>query len=151
MTVLIPCLYGKCQAKRVRLLPRLLSYLFPKTLGRRKGNILISITQLPLLQRAQWHSLLSTKYTRLKPELKLMLSLEDDAQQSQSPASKQQQMQQADEGKQKFLRCLKHTSCNCAVLLMSVSRLCICLPSLSGYEQLVVGFEPIRNRNILND
>lgn len=53
-----------------------------------------------MLQRAQWHSLLSTKYTRLKPELKLMLSLEDDTQPSQSPAGKQQQTQQADEGTQ---------------------------------------------------
>lgn len=49
--------------------------------------------------RAQWHSLLSTKYTRLKPELKLMLSLEDDTQPSQSPTGKQQQTQQADEGR----------------------------------------------------
>lgn len=94
-------LYGKCQAKRVHLLPQGSSPPCPPSPWeeQKRVSILISITQLPLLQRAQWHSLLSTKYTRLKPELKLMLSLEDDTQPSQSPAGKQQQTQQADEGK----------------------------------------------------
>ena len=54
-------------------------------------------------QRAQWHSLLSTKYQRLKPEVKLMLSLEDDSQskptESQASAGRQQQGQQGDDSK----------------------------------------------------
>ncbi|RMX45248.1 hypothetical protein pdam_00000823 [Pocillopora damicornis] len=45
------------------------------------------------IQRAQWYSLLSTKYQRMKPELKLMLSLEDDTQSKQT----EQQSQQEDE------------------------------------------------------
>lgn len=48
--------------------------------------------------RAQWHSLLSTKYQRLKPEVKLMLSLEDDSQskptESQASVGHQQQTRQ---------------------------------------------------------
>ena len=55
------------------------------------------------LQRAQWHSLLSTKYQRLKPEVKLMLSLEDDSQtksaESQASAGHQQPTQQGDDSK----------------------------------------------------
>lgn len=55
-----------------------------------------------LFQRAQWHSLLSTKYQRLKPELKLMLSLEDDTQQAQPAASHQEQTQQGYDGNLKW-------------------------------------------------
>lgn len=40
--------------------------------------------------RAQWYSLLSTKYQRMKPELKLMLSLEDDIQSKQTEQQSQQ-------------------------------------------------------------
>ncbi|XP_068693226.1 centrosomal protein of 120 kDa-like isoform X1 [Montipora foliosa] len=47
--------------------------------------------------RAQWYPLLSTKYQRLKPELKLMLSLEDDT--TQPTASHQEETQQAEDAK----------------------------------------------------
>ena len=66
-------------------------------------NVTERVNNNNLFQRAQWHSLLSTKYQRLKPELKLMLSLEDDTQskpaESQPSAGHQQQTQHGDDGK----------------------------------------------------
>ena len=49
-----------------------------------------------LFQRPQWYPLLSTKYQRLKPEVKLLLSLEDDT--VQSATRLQEQAQQEENG-----------------------------------------------------
>lgn len=49
-----------------------------------------------LFQRPQWYPLLSTKYQRLKPEVKLLLSLEDDT--AQSAPHPQEEPQQEENG-----------------------------------------------------
>ena len=58
-----------------------------------------NVWEFILFQRAQWHSLLSTKYQRMKPELKLMLSLEDDTQTAKPSAADQEHVQHVEESK----------------------------------------------------